>query len=276
MFKRRPSSLAPVVLVVAAVLLIGSLRMGAQDPALPKEQMASFLLTAKVVGSYEISKGVTHPWRLTLTDGTLKHDAKFQAINERKPSISFASGGGEVNFVDSYLYNLAAYRVAELLGLDDIMPVTVERKWKGNPGSLEWWIDDVKFEEGERLKLKAQPPDPVEWNNQMHRQRVFSQLVYDTDRNLGNVIITNSWKIWMFDFTRAFRLYKQIKSPGDLQRCDRKLLEKLRALTLELVTAHTRDFLTKPEIEAVMTRRDLLVKHFDTLIAAKGEQAVLY
>jgi len=35
--------------------------------------------------------------------------------------------------------------------------------------------------------------------------RVFSQLVYDTDRNLGNVLISEDWHLWMIDFTRAFR-----------------------------------------------------------------------
>lgn len=275
MLKRRPFSLAAVSFVVAIVVFVGSLCLGAQEAALTKEQIANFLLTAKVVDSHEISKGVTHPWRLTLTDGTIKHDAHFQAINERKPSISFAAGGGEVNFVDSYLYNLAAYRLAELLGLDEMMPVTVERKWKGNTGALAWWITS-KWDEGQRLKLKIQPPDPGAWNNQMFRMRLFAQLVYDTDRNLGNVMITEDWKLWMVDFTRGFRLYKQIRSPGDLLRCDRKLLEKLRALAPDQVTATTKQFLTKPEIEAVMARRDLLVKHFDALIAAKGEQAVLY
>jgi hypothetical protein len=275
MLKRRPSALASVSFIVAIVVFVGSLCLGAQEAALTKEQMQEFLLTAKIVASKELGKGVTHPWRLTLTDGTLKHDAVFQAVNERKPSISFAMGGGEVNFVDSYLYNLAAYRLAELLELDSMMPVTVERKWKGNTGALSWWVT-AKWEEGQRLKLKLQPPNPGAWNNQMFRMRVFAQLVYDTDRNLGNVLITEDWKLWMIDFTRGFRLYKQLKSPGDLQRCDRNLLEKLRTLTTDLVTAHTKQFLTKPEIEALMARRDLLVKHFDGLIAAKGEASVLY
>lgn len=275
MLRRRPFSLAAVPIVVAIVVFVGSLCLGAQEAALTKEQMQEFLLTAKIIDSHEIAKGVTHPWRLTLTDGTIKHDAHFQAVNERKPSISFATGGGEVNFVDSYMYNLAAYRLAELLELDSMMPVTVERKWKGNSGALTWWVT-AKWEEGQRLKLKIQPPNPSAWNNQMFRMRVFAQLVYDTDRNLGNVLITEDWKLWMVDFTRGFRLYKQIRSPGDLQRCDRKLLDNLRALTLDQVTAHTKPFLTKPEIEAVMARRDLLLKHFDALIAAKGEASVLY
>ena len=41
--------------------------------------------------------------------------------------------GTELGFVDSYKYNIAAYRLAELLGIDDIMPVYVERNWGWEP-----------------------------------------------------------------------------------------------------------------------------------------------
>ena len=41
--------------------------------------------------------------------------------------------GVELDFVDSYKYNIAAYELAELLGMDDMLPVYVERKWQGRP-----------------------------------------------------------------------------------------------------------------------------------------------
>ena len=148
--RRRRSSAAFTAPFVLFLLLSGAAT--AQAPALSKEQKIEFLVNARIVESREIGKGVTHPWRLTLTDGAIKHHAKFQSVNEKKPAIQFAMGGGEINFVDSYLYNLAAYRLAELLDIDYMMPVTVQRRWKGTIGSLEWWIDDVQFEEGETGK----------------------------------------------------------------------------------------------------------------------------
>jgi hypothetical protein len=48
-----------------------------------------------------------------LSDGTITHDASFQPINEFKSTLQFANGDSEVNFVDSYKYNLAAYSLAE-------------------------------------------------------------------------------------------------------------------------------------------------------------------
>ena len=63
----------------------------------------------------------------------------------------------------------------------------------------------------------------------MYRIRVLDQLVYDSDANLTNVLITDDWKIWRIDFTRAFRLHKDLKSPGDLTQCQRALFDKLKA-----------------------------------------------
>ena len=99
-----------------------------------------------------------------------------------------------------------------MLGLDGMMPVTVHRTWNGKEGTITWWIDDA-FDESTRLKEKRQPPNPMLWNNQMYKMRVFAALVGDTDRNLGNVLITNDWKLWMIDFTRAFRLWDELKYP---------------------------------------------------------------
>jgi hypothetical protein len=263
------------VILVAVVCLLGTPLVTASDePTLTKEQIRQFLLTAKVVKSEHTKKGITEPWRLTLTDGTVTHDASFQAIDEHKPRMQLASGI-ELNFVDSYKYNIAAYQLAELLGLDDLVPLYVERKWKGDTGSLSWWLP-VKMDEVERHKQKLTAPDPDAWNHQMYRVRVLDQLVYDNDPNLTNVLIGENWKIWRVDFTRAFRLSKDLRDPKDVEHCDRQLLEKLKALDGNEVAAKTKGYLTKDEVKAVMTRRDKIVALLQELIAKKGESEVLY
>jgi hypothetical protein len=163
-------------LILAAVLCLACQRfvVAADEPTLTKEQTKQFLLTAKVVGSQPASKGVTHTWRLRLTDGTLTHDAHFQPIDEHKSEMKLASGT-ELSFVDSYKYNIAAYALPELLGMDDMVPIYVERKWNGTSGSMSWWLP-WKMDEAERHKQKLTPPDPDAWNNQMYKIRVFHQL----------------------------------------------------------------------------------------------------
>jgi hypothetical protein len=237
--------------------------------------MRNFLLHAKVVGSRQSGKGITSPYRLTLSDGRLTHDASFQSIDESRPYKKFDSGRTEINFRDSYKYNIAAYELAILLGLGDMMPVTVERKWKGNTGSLSWWLS-AKMDEETRVAKGIRPPDSEAWNKQMHKMRVFSQLVYDTDRNLGNVLISEDWHLWMIDFSRAFRLYTTLENPKNLVRCDRLLLQKLRQLDSAELRQKTKNWLNQLEIKGVMERRDKIVALFENLIAQKGEEAVLY
>ena len=41
-------------------------------------------------------------------------------------------------------------------------------------------------------------------------------MVYDADPNLTNVLIDEDFKIWRVDFSRGFRLYKDLQSTKDL------------------------------------------------------------
>jgi len=264
-----------LTLCLAVLFLSSAPLLKASDDTLTKEQMKEFLLKAKVVSSKQSSKGITNPWHLVMTNGTVKHDGSFQSIDEHKPYMQFGNGQVEVNFVDSYKYNIAAYALAELLGIDDMLPVYVERKWNGQVGSLSWWLP-VKMDEGERLKKKIPAPDPDAWNRQMYRVRVFDTLVYDTDPNLTNVLIGEDWKIWRVDFSRAFRLSNDIQDPKDLVQCDRQLFARLKAVQADDVAQKTKNYLTKLEVQALMARRDKIVAYFNKLITQKGEGNVLY
>lgn len=279
-----PRTRAVVVFLLAALLYapLSYSQTVAPAPAAPElsvAQIKDFLKNAKVIRSKQTSKGVTAPKRVTLSDGTLTHDAVFQAIDDRQMVMKLGGGGRqettELNFVDSYKYNVAAYEIATLLGIEHMMPVYVERRWNGQTGSISWFVPTL-MDESERLKKKIEPPSPTMWNQQMYRMRVFSSLVRDTDRNLTNVLVTPEWKVMMIDFTRAFRLQPELQHLKDLQKIDRDLLAKLTTLDREQVRKATGDLLTKSELDAMMQRRDMLVAHFKKLIAELGEDKVLY
>jgi hypothetical protein len=106
-------------------LLARGLYVGADEQNLSKEQIQHFLLTAQVVNIRHSSKGITDTLRLRLSDGSVTRDASFQ---EHKTEMTLADWRRELLFVDSYRYNYAAYRLAELLGLDDMLAVYVERR----------------------------------------------------------------------------------------------------------------------------------------------------
>jgi hypothetical protein len=265
--------------VLSLAALAALLSTGAAAQSLTPEQQLEFLRTAEIVASAPIGKGVTRPFRLTLRNGTLTHDAAFQSIDDRSSERERREGirrAGETAFVDAYRYNLAAYRLAVLLGLGHMIPVTVERRWNGRRGALTWWVDDVLMDEAAREEKDVQPPDPRDVNYQRQRMTVFAELVRDTDRNKGNVLYTRAWKVVMIDFTRAFRLQPELRVPQSLQICDRALLEALRALTKPAVAKAVDDALTAYEIDAVLARSALIVARYDQLIRERGAAAVLY
>jgi len=265
--------------VVAAGLVLSSASGMIAQP-LTKAAMQEFMLTADVVASEQIGKGVTNPWRLTLSDGTFSHDVAFQSVNQKRDRQRLGRRT-DLMFVDAYRYNIAAYRIAELLGIDHMMPVTVERAWKGKPGAMSWWVDNVMMDERERDELddgdeNKWPDDIQRFYRQKSRMLVFAELVYDTDRNKGNVVYDADWKHWMIDFSRAFRLWHELQAPSTIPQCDRDFLERMRGLTRAELRERTGEYLTAGEMSAVLGRRDKLVEHFKSLIEQKGERLVLY
>lgn len=226
-------------------------------PSLSLEQKEAFLKTARVIRTRGAGKGVTGTSRATLSDGTLTHDASIQTIDEHMQEFK-SNRGVEFNFRDSWRYNVAAYRLDRLLDIG-MTPPSVERIYQNREGSFTWWVDEVMMDEGARLKSKASSPDATRWNHQMWVVRLFDQLIYNVDRNLGNLLIDKEWNVWMIDHSRAFRLYDKLKSPGSVTRCDRRLLERLKALDMETLKATMDDYLTGPEMRGVLARRTELV-----------------
>ena len=220
-------------------------------------EIEEFLKTAKIVKTRGTSKGITGSLRATLSDGTRTHDAQIQMIDERKTQFESA-GGTELNFRDSWEYNVAAYRLDRMIGLN-LVPVSVARRYETKQAAFTWWIDDVMMDEGKRLNDKIQPPRPQEWNEYMQLVRVFDQLIYNVDRNVGNLLITKDWRVWAIDHTRAFRTQTTLKTPGNITRCDRQMFEKMKGLTKEALKKELGDYLNDFEIAGILARRDLIV-----------------
>ena len=261
------------VWVLLGALLI-SADLWAQTATVTRQQIREFLHSANVVTAEQLSTDTTRPWRLTLSDGSITHDAVFQSIDERAANRRLGRRR-EFNFVDAYRYNIAAYQLAELIGLDHMMPVTVERTWNGRTGSLSWWIDDVMLDERTRLQERRWPEDMAQWRAQMYRMLIFAELVHDTDRNQTNILYTSNWELYMIDFSRAFRTWDDLQHPDELHKVDRELFARLQTLTTTQVEQAVGVYLTGTEVRAVLKRRDKIVSHFQRLIAEKGARHVL-
>ncbi len=265
-WRRAVRSRSVVFVVATAFVAVSS--AAAQQSLTPEEQ-ETFLKTAKIVDTRAVGKGVTGTQRATLSDGTITHDASVQTIDISMNEFR-GNRGTELNFKDSWRYNVAAYRLNQILQLGRI-PVSVERMHRGKAGSFTWWVDDVLMDEGERIKTKAPTPDPSAWNEQMWHVRLFDQLIQNVDRNLGNLLIDKSWAVWMIDHSRAFRLSNKLTSPKNLTRIERGALERLRALHAEALSAAVGDYLTSFEKRALLQRRDEIVALFE-----KGGPSMIY
>ena len=220
-------------------------------------QIEEFLSKAKVIKTKGAGKGVTNSTRATLSDGVVTHDAHIQQVDERKQTGP-AAQGAELNFRDSWAYNVAAYRLDRLIGLK-LVPVSVSRDYRSKPSAFTWWVDDVMMEEGDRLKKNVQPPSPQKWNEYMQLIRLFDALIYNVDRNMGNLLITNDWHVWAIDHTRAFRLQKELKNPASITRCDKAVFEGLKQLDKAKLKDSMNEFLSEWERDAILARRDAIV-----------------
>lgn len=254
---------ASFALTGSLVVLLLSLPYAAQDTApLTDQQIELFLKKGKILKTRGAGKGVTDSVRATVSDGTLTHDVHIQVVDERKAEFR-SKQGLERDFRDSWEYNIAAYRLDRLLDLR-IVPVSVARNYNGRPGAFSWWVDDVLMDEGERLKKDVKPPDLTCWNQQVRVLRVFDQLIANTDRNLGNLLITNTWRLWAIDHTRAFRRGSEPTSLGNLTQVDRTMLKKMKELTRETLKKELGGHIGSPEIGALLSRRDAIVKLFES------------
>ena len=269
-------------LLIAVVLLLTAPWPSSAQPLAPASpvatlsaaEMEKFLLDGRIVKKKESSKGVTQAYRVTLSDGALTHDAQVQNVDIAKPYFDVGPKKSEVNFKDSYRYNVAAYRLAVLLGLDNV-PMSVERNVEGKPVAMTWWLDGV-MDDGDRKKKKIPQANPARAADYYNVMFVFDELIQNRDRNQGNIVWATDSKMWLIDHTRAFRLGKDLQTPASLTRVERSLFEKIRALDRQAFTDSAGKTLRKDEIEALFVRRDKIVQLLDEKIKSLGEDKILY
>ena len=263
------------VLTLLEVAVVASADVRAQ-PARDADR-EQFLLEAQVVRARRApgAGAITGSLRATLSRGSVTHDAFVQVIDESSPERTPRSTTG-LDFRDSWRNDVAAYRLDRLLGLG-MVPVTVIRDYNAQRGAFTWGLDNRLMTERERKEKRQEAPDVEAWNRQVHVVRIFDQLIFNFDRSPGNLLIDKSWKLWMTDHTRAFKVFKDLQDEKQLpENCPRRLLAALRKLDEPTLKTRAGGLLSMDQIEGLLGRRDRIVAHYDRLIAAHGEAAVLY
>jgi len=237
------------------------------------EEVLDFLRTAKPGKMSGTSKGITHPRQVILEKDGLQMRAFWRVYSEEKQVATLASGERELNFRDDYIFEPAAYELSRMLGMENIPP-TVLRSINGERGSLQAGVENV-MDEGKRQKEKIAPPNARRWNFQMQIMRFFDNLVYNTDRNVGNILIDKDWKVWLIDHSRAFRQRDNLLNPDVLVEIERGIWEKLLALDERAVKDRLKPFLHGFEIDALLKRRKKIIDIYRAEIAKRGESEVV-
>jgi hypothetical protein len=238
-----------------------------------------FLATAAIIKeSRGEVRAVTNPWVLTLEMGGTTRKAVWKNPEGRM--------GG---FLEGWKWEIAAYRLDRLLGLN-MVPPTIERRFRENRGSLQLWVQSKMPYRKMIDNKKLGPPDglpTVKWNRAIDLQRAFDNLIANEDRHGENILVTDDWRIILIDHSRTFRtspkftqklIYHEKRREGDwsVKSMPRDFWERFQKLDFEAVKKAVGEYLTDEEVRACLVRRDLQVAAVVARIKELGETQVLY
>jgi hypothetical protein len=246
-----------------------------------RAQWEEFLKTADIVAFARIGEGVTNPWKLTLRQGGVENKGAWKGLDERHGY-----------FADSWKYEIAAYRIDRLIGLN-MVPPTVEREFKGKRGSLSLWIQNRgSLLDIEEKKIPIPASAQAQMNDMKYVTRLWACLVANDDLTQQNILITEDWRTILIDHSRAFRWSREyterliygahgIKTFEDgrpvlFRRVPRRLVDSIKDLDFATVKEAVGPYLTDGEIASVIARKKLLLDEIDAMVRQEGEGKVLY
>jgi len=224
-------------------------------------QIEDFLKTAVITFSEKTKLGITKPQRITLEKNNIKLRAVFKTFSSIKKRNAKS---WLINSADSYKYDLTAYKLNKLLGLN-MVPVTVERAVGGRDGVVIFWIENAlvyKFIYPDKLKQL----DICPYKKQHSIMYVFDILIFNDDRNMGNLLYTLAdCRLWMIDHSRAFRIINRISKnlPKKKIRLSKELAQKLGQLTKQKLEEHISETLNETQIIYILKRRDLILQKWE-------------
>lgn len=273
--------LARILTVAALPLAAAGILLALQftpEELKERETWEDFLKTAELVSSRQLggSEAVTKPWVLTLKKGEVSHRGLWKNAQGRM--------GG---YWEGWNYEIAAYLLDKHIGLG-MVPPTVERRFHGERGSCQYWIDNaMSLRDRDEKRIKMPLAKNFTWNRATYLQRLFDNLIANEDRHTNNVYITSDWRMVLIDHSRSFRtsnrftksLIYSAKSPEGpklMSEVPRALVERIKALDFAGIRAVVGEYLSDEEIQAVLVRRDLILKEIARLVEVNGEAKVLY
>lgn len=270
-----------IVSILSIVLLAYTLPSFAQftpEELAERPKWEEFLLNADIVGKRQMGgrEAVTNPWVLTLELNGVTKQALW-----KNPE------GQMKGYVEGWKYEIAAYLFDKYLGLN-MVPPTVEKRFQGSRGSCQLWVDSWKsLRKIKEEKIKVPSIKIFNYNRDIYLQRAFDNLIANEDRHQNNYLFMEDWRMILIDHSRTFRTGKKWKTellyteknkegPMVMKELPRALFEKIKALNYDVIKGFVGEYLNDEEINAVLARKELIIKEIDRLIQENGEDQVLY
>lgn len=233
-----------------------------------REKWGDFLETAEITGSdqpWKEREAVTRPWRLTLEKEGVVKQAIWKDVQGRVKG-----------YVENWKWEIAAYRLDKYLDLH-MVPPTVEKRFRGDRGSCQLLVDYwISLKDKYEQNTKTPSIKIFYWNRALYLQRAFDNLIANEDRHQNQYLITEDWRMILIDHSRSFRTSKKFtkdliydanykEGPRLMKELPSSLVEKLKSLNHEVIREVTGEYLTEEEIEAILIRRDLILKEINKI-----------
>jgi hypothetical protein len=238
-------------------------------------EVEQFLRESKMVAKEKIPIGITKPMKITLENNGVKIYAKFSSVDQAGQNEKLADGSTEMYFLDSYKSDLAAYELSKLLGMNSVPPA-IERQIDRTDGIVQIWIEDLTSYKTWLEEGNTGQPSSVYLKRQVKDMRTFDLLIRNSDRHQANIMWDPKDNLWLIDHTRSLARNAEIRKGEDFEGCSRDLYNAIKGLDAKEVKKQLKPFLGTFEINALMKRRDKLVKLIDKEIGKKGEDKVLF
>lgn len=268
---------APILLIASSVYS----QFTAEEIA-RRAQWEEFLQTADITKYELIGEGVTKPWKLFLKKDGIEKKAAWKNVDQDL-------GGGAR---DSWKYEIAAYRLDKLIGLN-MVPPYVEREFQGKTGALSLWVESKKLLEIMEQGIKIPDTAQKQVDDMKYVTRLWYCLIANDDPTQENLKYTEDWRTILIDHSRAFRSDKEYteklvlgikgikKTQADgkpflIRRVPRVLLDKIKALDFASIKQAVGPYLTDKEIQSIIARTKLIQAEIDAMIKQAGENKVLY